>query len=96
MDGFGIDFGKFWTSFAHSRAPVGVFSEPQNRTFIKHWSNMGSKRPFGSILGRFGQVWGVFWKGLGRDFRDLGGFWAGLGLIFGSVWTDLALLGQIL
>ena len=32
---------------------------------------MGSKRPFISILGRFGRVMGGFWEGLGR-------FWGGI------------------
>ena len=40
----------FWTlSGTFGRFFFGL----QNRTFIKHWSNMGSKRPFKSILDRF-------------------------------------------
>ena len=43
-----------------------VFSDVQNRTFTKHWSKIGSKRPFGWILGRFGENLGRIWVGLGR------------------------------
>ena len=48
-----------------SRAPWGVFSGLQTRTFIKYWSNMGSKWPFGSILNQF-------WQGLGKIWMRLG------------------------
>ena len=33
----------------------------QNQTFIKHWSNMGSRRPFGTILKRFGEHLDASW-----------------------------------
>ena len=37
---------------------------------------MGSRRPFGSILGEFSKVLGRFWEGFGTDVGD---FWNGFG-----------------
>ena len=44
---------------------------------------MGSRRPFGSILGGFSKVLGRFWGGFGTD---LGDFWNGFGLILERIW----------
>ena len=44
---------------------------------------MGSRRPFGSILGGFSKVLGRFWDGFGTD---LGDFWNGFGLILERIW----------
>ena len=58
----GPSFGHFWTLF-------GNFLEVLNPPFFKHRTRMGSRRPFGSILGRF-------WKVLGRLGKDFGKVWA--------------------
>ena len=62
-----------------SWAPLGRVLGVQDRAFFEHGSKMGSKRPLGSILNRFGKVWGP--GGFGEDFRNcstlLGGFWEG-------------------
>ena len=44
---------------------------------------MGSRRPFGSILGGFSKVLGRFWDGFGTD---LGDFWNGFALILERIW----------
>ncbi len=44
---------------------LGRFFGVLNRLFFKHRSKMGSKKPFGSILDGFWQVFGGFWKGFG-------------------------------
>ena len=41
--------GRSGTSFARFRKHLGVLGNLQNRTFLKHWSIMGSKRPFGPL-----------------------------------------------
>ena len=54
---------------------------------------MSSKRPLGSILGRFWKVLGGFWEGLGRNW---GGFWKDLGTfaqVVGRLWTYLETCG---
>ena len=61
----GPSFGRSWTL-------LGRFLDVENRTFFQQGSKMGSKRAFGSILGRF-------WMGLGRVLE---GFWEDLGWIF--------------
>ena len=58
----GPSFGHFWMLFGH-------FLEVLNPLFFKHRTRMGSRRPFGSILGRF-------WKVLGRFGKDFGRVWA--------------------
>merc|ERR1739848_327699 len=52
-------------------------------SFLTHWSKMGSKSPFGSILGRFwkgfGKVWGGIsiwdWDLLCRSWGEFGVVW---------------------
>ena len=58
---------------------MGRFLGVRNQAFLKHWSKISSKRPFGSILGGFG--------------KDLGGFWEGLGRIFIDFWIDFVQIG---
>ena len=73
LEGFGRDLGGVWGdlgrllgALGRFLAVVGAFKiEP----FFQHWSKMVSKRPFGSIWGRFGVDLGVV----------LGGFGEGLG-----------------
>ena len=62
-------------SFGDFGAPFGRFLAVPNYAFFKHGSKMGSKRPFGSILDRFGGVLGGLWM----DFER---FWEGSGRIF--------------
>ena len=66
--GLGRRFGLFFVALGHFW--IVFFAE--NRTLIKHWSKMNSKRPFGSI-------WDRFWKGFGRVGEDLGNSWEDLG-----------------
>ena len=74
---FGRGLAQSWASLGRSWAPLGRVLGVQDRGFLEHGSKMGSKRPLGSILNRFGVVGG----GFGEDFRNcstlLGGFWEG-------------------
>ena len=70
---FGKGLGRSGAFFRSSWALPGHFLTVRNRTFIKHWSKKGSKRPSGLISGGSG-------KGLGRI---LGGFGKVLGKISG-------------
>ena len=84
-EGVGTLWGVSWALLGTSGRFLGV----KNRAFVKHWSKMGSKRPFGSILVDFGRVLGGFWEGLGKDLDGYGGFWASYGQIleaFGEIW----------
>ena len=63
---FGRGLGRPGASFGHSWVPLGRFLGVRNRAFIRHWSKMGSKKPFGSILDGFGEDFGRIWKDLGR------------------------------
>ena len=56
---FGASWGHFW---AHFDCLLGV----PNHIFLKQWSKMGSKRPFGWLVDRFGRVWGGFGCVLGE------------------------------
>ena len=61
LDGFWIHFGRFRTSFGHSRRPLGVFSGLQTWTFVSTgptWAPSG-------LLDRF-------WQGLGKIWMCLG------------------------
>ena len=68
--------------------PLGRFLGFQNRTFLKHWSKIGSKRPSGSILAPFweglGRVWGV-WGGIWEDLEAFGNDLEGLK----RIWREL-------
>ena len=66
--------GRSWASSGRSWPALGRFLDVQNRAFFQHWPKMGSKRPAGSILGRF-------WEGFGRI---LGGF----GRVLEGIWDD--------
>ena len=70
---FGKGLGRSWASSGRSWPPLGRFLAIQNHAFFKHWPKMGSKRPSGSILGRFWEDLGRIWEGFGRN---LGGFLA--------------------
>ena len=65
MGGSGASLGRSW-------APLGRFLRVQNPVFFKHWSKIGSKRPFGLILGGFGEDLEGFREGLGRVFAGSG------------------------
>ena len=47
---------------------MGVLNQP----FLQHRSKIGSKKPFGLILARFGRVLGGFWKASGCLGSQLG------------------------
>ena len=64
----GQAFGHFWAHFA---CLFGV----QIDIFLKYWSKMTSKRPFGWILGCFWQVLGRFWEAFGKVFEGFRAFW---------------------
>ena len=69
---FGRGLGRSGPSFGHFLALFGRFVAALNQPFFKHRSRMGSKKPFGSILGRFSRVM----EGFGEDFgRGWAGFW---------------------
>ena len=83
----GPSFGHFWALWVRL---FGVL----NRLFFKHRSKMGSKRPFGSMLGRFLRALGRFWEDFRRVWKVFGWILEGYGKDFGNAWHDLALLGQ--
>ena len=78
-NGFGRVLGSIWegvgTVWAVFWTLLGCFFGVLNPIFCKHRSRMGSKRPFGSILDRFGGVLGALWMDFGR-------FWESSGKIF--------------
>ena len=65
---FGRGLGRSWASSGRSWPPLGRFVDVQNRAFFKHGPKMGSKRPLGSILGRFFMDLGTVWEGFGEEF----------------------------
>ena len=74
--GFGRVLGSIWEGLGRSGASWGHFwahfdclLDVPNHIFLKQWSKMGSKRPFGWLLDRF-------WEGLGRIWMRLGRIWA--------------------
>ena len=67
--------GRSGASLGRSWALLGRFFGVQNQALLKDSSKMGSKRPSGSI-------WGRFWE-------DLGGSWEDLGQILGGFWEKL-------
>ena len=73
-DDLGLHLGGVWGALGRLLAAFGRLLGVKNRAFFKHWPNMGSKRPFGSILG--------------GSWEDLGGFWEGLGRILADFWMD--------
>ena len=71
------DLGRFWAPFGRGLERSGPSFGPfwvlldrffgvLNRAFFQRRSKMGSKRSFGSILGRFWRVLGGVGKGFGR------------------------------
>ena len=66
--GLGRRFGLFFVALGHFW--IVFFAE--NRTLIKHWSKMNSKR----LLDRFGVNFGRVLGGLGRIWETLGKIWA--------------------
>ena len=75
--------GRVWAGLGPFLALLGHVWGVRRRAFIQHWPTMGSKRPLGSIWGRFGCVWGGFWEGLGGP----------LGRFFCLLWLALACFG---
>ena len=66
---FGKGLGRSGASWGHSWAHFDCLLDVPNHIFLKQWSKMGSKRPFGWLLDRF-------WKDLGRIWMRLGRIWA--------------------
>ena len=61
---FGKGLGRSGASWGHFWAHFDCLLDVPNHIFLKQWSKMGSKRPFGWLLdrflGRFGCVLGEF------------------------------------
>ena len=70
---FGKGLGRSWASSERSWPPLGRFLGVQSRAFFKHGPKMGSKRPPGSILGRFGEGFGRILGRFGRVGARHGG-----------------------
>ena len=72
-EGLGLHLGRVWDALERLGATFGRILTAcwtfQNHIFLKQWSKMGSKRPFGWLLDRL-------WKGLGRIWMHLGRIWA--------------------
>ena len=66
---FGKGLGSSGPSWGYFWAHFDCLLDVPNHIFLKHWSKMGSKRPFGWLLDRF-------WEGLGRIWMRLGRIWA--------------------
>ena len=66
---FGKGLGRSGASWDHFWAHFDCSLDVPNHIFLKQWSKMGSKRPFGWLLDRF-------WEGLGRIWMRLGRIWA--------------------
>ena len=86
--GFGRVLGSIWEGFGTlwgvSWVLLGRPLDLQNEAFLKHWSKISSKKPLGSILGRF-------WKGLGRVLEGRGKIL----LNFGRGWDLQKMAGTI-
>ena len=63
--GLGLHLGRVSDGLGRLLGVLGRFWDVQKRAFVKHWSKMGSKRPFGSILGGFGENLDASWENLG-------------------------------
>ena len=91
---FGKGLGRSWVSSGRSWATFARILDVQNLAFFKHGSNMGAKRPFGSISRGswkdLGKVWGEFGVKFGRIWMFFCWLWA----LSGSIWKNVALLGQ--
>ena len=80
MDPFRKGLGRSGSSFGRFWVLPGRFWGVPNRFFFQHGCKMGSKRAWGSILGRF-------WKGLGRIWEDVEGLLDALGrFLWGRIW----------
>ena len=79
---FGKGLGRSWASSGRSWATFVRILDVQNLAFFKHGSNMGAKRPFGSILG--------------GSWKDLGRVWGWFGVKFGRIWTFFSGCGHFL
>ena len=87
-NGFGgglwIHLGRVWDGLGRLLGAFGCFLAAfgafQIDLFFQHGCKMGSKRAWGSILGRF-------WKGLGRIWEDVEGLLDALGrFLWGRIW----------
>ena len=83
---FGRGLGRSWASSGRSWPPLGRFLDVQSQPFFKHGPKIGSKRPSGSIFGRFekgfgrilggfGRVWGEIREDFGSSQRRVGRSW---------------------
>ena len=71
------DLGGSWAPFVKGLGRSGAYFwahfdcllDVPNHIFLKQWSKMVPKRPFGWLLDRF-------WEGLGRIWMRLGRIWA--------------------
>ena len=96
-EGLGLHLGRVLgrsgLSFGCSWVLMGRFFGVQNRALIKHWSETGSKRASGSILGRFWEgferIWGGFGRVLGGFGPIVGGFLTAFGKVWARMWKDL-------
>ena len=90
----GKGLGRSWASSGRSGATFARILDVQNHAFFKHGSNMGTKRPFGSIFGRYWKDLGKVWGGFGMKFGRIWMFCCSLWALSGSIWKNVALLGQ--
>ena len=63
---FGKGLGRSGASWGHFWAHFDCLLDVPNHIFLKQWSKMGSKRPFGWLLDRFSEGLGRIWMRLGR------------------------------
>ena len=64
---FGKGLGRSVASWGHFWAHFDSLLEVPNHIFLKHWSKMRSKKPFGSILWGFGEDLDASWENLGFE-----------------------------
>ena len=77
--GFGRVLGSIWEGFGTlwgvSWVLLGRSLDLQNEAFLKHWSKISSKKPLGSILGRFWKLLGRVLEGRGKILLNFGRGW---------------------
>ena len=72
---FGRGLGRSGESLGRSWVLLGQSLELQNEAFLKHWSKICSKKPLGSILGRFWKALGRVLEGRGKILLNFGRGW---------------------
>ena len=65
---FGRALGRSGPSCGHFWGHFGRFWWGPTHIFLKPWSKMGSQKPFGGILARFGRVLERILEGFGKKF----------------------------